>query len=189
VAIYWVEKGHHEEHFNDWAVKQVRELYAGGRGFAERRHIHTILFDHIGAVYRDEDPVPVELALDHGYGGLVAVWLDASGGRDARALHEELAAGRVQKALAGSPVEIASSWTPSPGENDEKNVPMDLGSKAGGPERLCQLFFVDGDVRQALPHLREYTDSLAADGLATLRLAAPFHRTVIGTDRYVDELW
>ncbi|HET7655229.1 MAG TPA: hypothetical protein VFK42_19510, partial [Acidimicrobiales bacterium] len=69
VAIYVVEQGHHEEHFTDWALPQVRWIYSNGRGFAERRHIHTILFDHLGAVYRDDDPVPVDLALDHGYDG------------------------------------------------------------------------------------------------------------------------
>jgi hypothetical protein len=66
---------------------------------------------------------------------------------------------------------------------------MDLGSRAGGPERLVQLFFVDGDVREALSTLRDYTKAVEAGGLATVRLVAPFHRTVIGTDRYVDELW
>jgi hypothetical protein len=188
VAIYWVERGHHQDHFTDWAVPQVRQLYADGRGFAERRHIHTVLFDHVGAVYRDDDPVPVDLALDHGYDGLVIAWFDGVG-RDARALHGELVDGLLPKLLAGSPIEVASSWTPSAGENDPRDVPMDLGSKAGGPERLVQLFFVAGDVRDALPTLRAYTDALAAEGLAETRLVAPFVRTVVGTDRYVDELW
>jgi hypothetical protein len=188
VAIYFVEKGHHDEHFSEWAVPQVRKIYAEGRGFAERRHIHTILFDHLGAVYRDADPVPVDLALDHGYDGIVAVWSDATQG-DARALHDRVAADLLPKALAGSAIEIASSWTPSPGENAEKNVPMDLGSKAGGPERLVQLFFLHGDVRDSLAPVRAYTDALTSEGLATVRLAAPFFRTVPGTDRYVDELW
>src|SRR5205807_7697425 len=109
VAIYWVEQGHHGDHFG-WATDQVRRLYADGRGFSERSHVHTALFDHLGAVYRDDDPVPVDLALDHAYGGLVAAWLDGLDGRTAPDLHEELAAGRVAKALAGSPIEIASSW-------------------------------------------------------------------------------
>jgi hypothetical protein len=188
VAIYWVERGHHADHFDDWARQQVRELYAEGRGFAERRHIHTVLFDHLGAVYRDDDPVPIELALDHGYGGLVAVWFDGKG-TDAAALHDRLAAEYAPKLLAGSPIEIVSSWTPSAGENDPRDVPMDLGSKAGGPERLCQLMFVGGDVVDALDGLRDYTDAIERDAVATTRLVAPFHRTVIGTDRYVDELW
>jgi hypothetical protein len=189
VAIYWVEQGHHQEHFSDWAVPQVRELYAQGRGFPERRHIHTVLFEHLGAVYRDPDPVPVELALDHGYDGLVIVWLDGLGGHDASALLGRLQESLLPELLAGSPIEIASSWTPAPGENDPRDVPMDLGSKAGGPERLCQLFFVGGDVQAALPALRKYTDAVEAAGLATTRLVAPFFRTVVGTDRYVDQIW
>ena len=188
VAIYFVEKGHHGDHFDDWARPQVRTLYGEGRGFSERTHVHTVLFDHLGAVYRDDDPVPVELALDHGYGGLVGVWLDGSDGREATALHAELAGRLVPEALAGSSIEIASSWAPSPGQ-DNPNVPMDLGSRAGGAERLVQLFFVDGDVRDALSPLRDYTKRVEAEGLATVRLAAPFHATVIGTDKYVDDLW
>jgi hypothetical protein len=189
VAIYWVERGHHMDHFDVWARPQVRDLYAQGRGFPERRHIHTVLFDLLGTAYRDADPVPIELALDHGYDGLVLVWMDAAGGRDADALRDELGGDLVPKLLAGSPIESVSSWTPSAGENDPRDVPMDLGSKAGGPERLLQLMFVHGDVRDALDGIRAYTDAIDAGGLATTRLVAPFFRTVVGTDRYVEELW
>jgi hypothetical protein len=188
VAIYWVEKGHHGDHFDDWARDQVRALYAEGRGFAERSHVHTVLYDQIGAAYRDADPVPVELALDHGYDGLVAAWFDATQG-DAQGLHHALTDKALPQLLDGSNIEIASSWTPSAGENEEKNVPMDLGSRAGGPERLCQLFFVKGDVRDAVDRFHTYTDTVEQQGLATTRFVAPFFRTIIGTDTYVDELW
>jgi hypothetical protein len=189
VAIYWVERGHHADHFDVWARQQVRDLYAAGRGFPERRHTHTVLYDHLGAAYRDADPVPIELALDHGYDALVALWFDAADGRDAEGLRRELQRSHLPSVLANANIEIVSSWTPSVGENDPRDVPMDLGSKAGGPERLCQLCFVNGDVREALAPLRAYTDAIAADGLAAVRLAAPFFRTVVGTDTYVDQLW
>ncbi|HZR12504.1 MAG TPA: hypothetical protein VFC33_04565 [Acidimicrobiia bacterium] len=190
VAIYWVEKGHHEEHFGEWARPQVRDLYAQGRGFAERKHVHTVLFDHLGAVYRDPDDVavPVELALDHGYDGLVAAWFDARG-TDARGFHEKVSKELLPELMQGSGIEIASTWTPSAGENDEKDVPMDLGSRAGGPERACQLFFVSGDVRDTLDRFHRYTDGIGKQGLGDVHLVAPFFRTVIGTDKYVDELW
>jgi hypothetical protein len=188
VAIYWVEKGHHGDHFDDWARPQVRDLYAQGRGFAERTHVHTVLFDHIGAVYRDDDPVPVDLALDHGYDGIVAAWFDASNG-DAAGLHDALAKELVPDLLRGSSIEIASSWTPSAGENDEKDVPMDLGTRAGGPERLCQLFFLHGDVRDTVDRFHAYTDGIEKAGLASIGLVAPFFATVVGTDTYVDQLW
>lgn len=187
VAIYWVENGHHGDHFDNWARDQVRWLYAEGRGFPERKHVHTILFDHLGAVYRDADPVPVDLALDAGYDGIIAAWFDAGSGTAAE-LHATLAP-RMRELVAGSPIEIASSWTPSAGENDPKDVPMDLGSRAGGPERLCQLFFVRGDVRTVVDRLRAYTDAIASDGVASVRLVAPFFRTIIGTDTYTDQLW
>ncbi len=185
VAIYWVERGHHDEHFADWARPQVVRLYGEGRGFAERRHIHTVLYDHIAAVYREPDPVPVDLALDHCYDGIVLVWMDAREG-DARALHEHLPLGEL---VAGSPIEIASSWTPSAGENEPRNVPMDLGSAAGGPERLCQILFVGGDVLEAATRARAYAEDVHRRGLATVRLVAPFLRTIVGTDRYVEEIW
>jgi hypothetical protein len=186
VAIYWVEAGHHDEHF-EWAKGQVFWLYEGGRGFAERRHVHTVLFDHLGATSRDADPVPVELALDCGYQGLVVAWLDATSG-DAT----ELAAGlgdRLRAVVDGSDIETVASWTPTPGPGGERSGPMDLGGAPGGPERLVQLFFVRGDVRGALPRLRSYTDGLERDGLATVHLVAPFHATVLGTDTYTDQLW
>lgn len=187
VAVYWVEAGHHHEHFAEWSIRQVRDLYAHGRGFPERTHVHTSTFHHVGATYRDEDPVPVELALDRGYDGLVVLWWDAATGTG-RDLHEVLADGPVPDLLAGSPVEIASSWVPSdPGQGDT-DAPMDLGSPPGGTDRLVQLLFVAGDTVGAASAVRAYTETVEAAGTAALRLGAPFLRTVPGTDRYVDEL-
>lgn len=190
VAIYWIEADHHKE-WDAWALTQVKHLYAEGRGFAERSHVHTVMFDHLGATYRDPDPVPVDLALDHGYAGLVAAWFDAPQGTPAADLHEQLAAGPLPGLLAGSSIEIASSWSPREESRTTagRNAPMNLGSPSGGEERLCQLFFVAGDVRGEVERLRGYTDAVEQAGLATTRLVAPFVRTVIGTDTYVDQLW
>ncbi|HWB65383.1 MAG TPA: hypothetical protein VG708_00965, partial [Mycobacteriales bacterium] len=186
----WVEAGHHKD-WDDWALPQVQQLYGNGRGFAERSHVHTATFDHVGAAYRDADPVPVELALDHAYDGIVAVWLDGPEGLDAAALHDRLVSdGVVADLLDGSQVEIASSWVPRPEfRNSRDSAPMALGSPGGGENRLCQLFFVDGDVRQALPGFHSYTDQVEAAGLADTQLVAPFLRTRVGTDAYVDQLW
>jgi hypothetical protein len=188
IAIYWVEKGHHDEHFEDWAVPQVRDLYANGRGFSERHHVHTSMFDHIGSRYRDDDPVPIDLALDRGYPGLVVLWWDGPEGTEASDLHRSVGH-HTGTLLAGSPIEIASSWTPSASDEGPRDVPMDLGSPAGGTNRLVQLLFVDGDVREVLDPVRAYTDAVEADGLGRLQLAAPFFTTVVGTDTYVDQLW
>jgi hypothetical protein len=190
VAIYWVEAGHHED-WDAWALKQVRWLYTNGRGFNERSHVHTVTFDHVDADYRDDDPVPVELALDHGYDGIVGVWLDGRDGVDAGGLLSRIRDhGALKELLADSSIEIVASWTPRPEfRNSRDSAPMSLGTPGGQENRLCQLLFVSGDVRAALPRVRTYTDRLAADGLADTQLVAPFLRTVVGTDTYADQLW
>jgi hypothetical protein len=65
---------------------------------------------------------------------------------------------------------------------------MDLGSPAGGTNRLVQLLFVGGDMEDAVGRVRSTTDAVDAGGAARLRLAAPFLRTVVGTDTYLDQL-
>ena len=187
VAVYWVEKGHHREHFGEWSIRQVRDLYATGRGFSERTHVHTSTFHYVGSAYRDEDPVPVELALDHGYEGMFALWWDATPGTG-EDLHATLAAGPTADLLAGSPIEIASSWVPSEPGEPNTDAPMDLGSPPGNTDRLVQLLFVADDPARVVDRVRAYSDQVERDGTAALRLAAPFVRTVPGTDRYVDEL-
>jgi hypothetical protein len=187
VAIYWVEKGHHADHFDVWAVPQVVDLYANGRGFPERTHVHTSMFNHLASVYRDEDPVPVDLALDHKYDGLFILWWDAAQGT-ASDLHAALAESYLPGLLAGSDIEIASSWAPTVPDEPPRDVPMDLGSSSGSTNRLVQLLFVGGNTEAAVAKVQDYTDAVESAGVAQLLLAAPFFATVIGTDTYVDQL-
>ena len=187
VAIYWVEKGHHADHFEGWATPQVIDLYANGRGFPERTHVHTSMFDHLASVYRDEDPVPVDLALDHKYDGLFILWWDAAQGTAAD-LHAVLAESYLPGLLAGSDIEIASSWATTVPDEPPRDVPMDLGSSSGSTNRLVQLLFVGGDTEAAVARVQDYTEAVESAGVAELLLAAPFLATVIGTDTYVDQL-
>ena len=78
LAIYWVHEGRHDEHFA-WSIDQVVGLYRSGRGFEHRVHAHTALLHEPRFHYRDDDPVPVELALDHPYRGLAVVAVDPTG--------------------------------------------------------------------------------------------------------------
>ncbi|MEZ5165430.1 MAG: hypothetical protein R2695_02700 [Acidimicrobiales bacterium] len=79
LAIYWVLEGKHSEHFK-WAGDQVVWLYSNGRGFPKREHAHTVLLERPSSHYRDDDPVPIELALDHLYKGLAVVTVDPADG-------------------------------------------------------------------------------------------------------------
>ena len=79
VAVYWVLAGHHDE-WMAWSGKRVFDLYSGGRGFPERSHVNTNLYTFLGADYRDEDPVPVTLALDRHYQNMTILWFDGLDG-------------------------------------------------------------------------------------------------------------
>jgi hypothetical protein len=190
VAIYWVLKDKHKE-WDEWAQVQVHHLYSNGRGFPERTHVHTANFDYVAVDYRDADPVPMTLALDHGYPGIFVVWLDGRDGRDAAATHADLAKEIIPQTLAGSPIDSVASWIPSEAfrGSGRSDAPMNLGTPGGDENRLCQLFFVEGDVREQVDRMHAYTEAVESAGIADVRLAAPFFKTVVGTDTYIDQIW
>lgn len=188
VAIYWVLKDHEDEHWK-WAGEQVHWLYANGRGFAERTHRHTVLYDYRDTIYRDEDPVPIELALDHHYEGKVSVAIDRADGVSANELDAWLRTDGVPPLLEGSAIAMGSMWTPVQRDEITGNSPMDLGSPTGGENRTLQMFFTETDVRDSWDRFTDYVSRVNASGLGTVVFAAPFHRTIIGTDTYTDQLW
>ena len=189
LAIYWVEDGHHDDHFN-WGAQQVQHLYAGGRGFSERKHAHTALYDHVKNYYRDDDPVPMELALDHGYEGLVSVSIEKNSEMKTSEFEdwiETLASSTVFKSGAA---ESCSIWKPVPGQDEMTGkAPMDLGTSPGGENRYVQLFFIEKDPREVWDDFIEYGKAVDSSDKAKILFAAPFFATVVGTDRYADQLW
>jgi len=188
LAIYWVLEGHHVEHF-DWAGKQVVDLYANGRGFAERRHAHTVLLDQPSAYYRDADPVPVELAFDHGYGGLAVVAVDPADGVSDEALDAHLHETALPVLMEGSGVASMAEFRYIQMGAGTERAPMDLGMPPGGPERRLQLFFLETDPRSQWGRFRDYAAGLEQADMGRVVFAAPFLPTVVGTDTYTDQLW
>ncbi|MGH9111705.1 MAG: hypothetical protein ACRDZN_05315, partial [Acidimicrobiales bacterium] len=81
LALYWTLEGRFREN-TDWATRQVHWLHRHDRMFAERAHIHTLLYIYRGAEARDADGVPAELALDHPFRSLGAVVVERHGSRD-----------------------------------------------------------------------------------------------------------
>lgn len=207
LAIYWVHEGHHDEHFA-WSIDQVVGLYRSGRGFEHRVHAHTALLHEPRFHYRDDDPVPVELALDHPYRGLAVVAVDptdtagppdasspaasspAAGPPAADRLDAYLRAEALPGLMDGSAVASMVSWryvAPASGATDR--APMDLGTPPGPPERRVQLFFLEDDPAEVWPRFRDYGAGLAAAGRGEVVFAAGFRPTVVGTDTYADRLW
>jgi hypothetical protein len=183
-CVYYVLDGHHDEWF-EWSTPQVHRLYEADRGFASRTHYNTGTYRHAWRAYRDADPVPLELALDHRYGGLVAQFVEPAQGEDQAAVDRWFDA-ELPAWIKGSPVATVSNWTTIPLLATKPDfVPDDPGA-AG---RSLQLMFLDADPLESWDHQRELAARLEASGVGRVVFAAPFIPTVIGTDRYVDELW
>ena len=177
LAVYWILDGRHDEHV-DWALRQVQWLHANGRMFAERDHIHTLLYRHAFTAAASDDAVPAELALDHPFGGMTATLVEPAAG--------------VTPAQVGAHVQVASSpelalgFTPIP-------LPADAPVSQEGHERaagcLLTLSFSAASPDAGWEEQRSAAERLRGDGLGEVLWTAPFIPTVPGTDTYVDQLW
>lgn len=184
VAIYWIHAGHHDE-YQAWGNRQAHWLYQNGRGFDARTHVHTLLYTLDGVHYRDTDPVPLPLALDHRFAGLATVAILREPGVAQDRLDDWLRTSGLPRLLDGSPIAMCATWSPIPQGNAPMNIP-----KVGDTDRLdLQLFFLDTAAAASWDRFRAYADEVEATGLGRVVFASPWRPTVVGTDRHIDELW
>lgn len=187
LATYWVHEPD-AEIADAWAQKQVGELYAAGRGFAEREHVHTAQYLPDSTVSAQEDGVPLELAHDHRYGGLVTVMIEPAEGVDRAAAIEIIDDGPARKLAGKGAVDLVSSWRMKPWPSGH-DVPMKMGNDGGTADRILQMLFLEESPVDSWQQIIDYADDIAASGAGTVTFASPFIPTVVGTDKYTDELW
>jgi hypothetical protein len=162
LALYWVEKGHHDD-WNRWAVDRVQWLHANGRMFGERDHIHTALYRFEHAVSRDPEGVPPALALDHPYTGLIAQRVHPS-----FHLSRPAPDSGIGQTLVASPLPLLT------------DAPSDV-PRTGGDELLLLHFLDDDPVTVWTKEFAGRTDGVV--------WSSPFLPTIPGTDTYTDQLW
>lgn len=182
LSLYWIHDGHHDD-WAAWGGRTVKQLHADDRMFPHRDHVHTKLYAFDWALGRDPDPVPVELALDHPFRGLAV--LAGTATRPADEVDAWFRDTALPSALPGSGAALVARFSLLPMPSDAPGVPSETADEG----HFLHLYFLDGDPAEAygglLPGL---VSELEAEGLAEVELAAPFHATVPGTDRYVDEI-
>jgi hypothetical protein len=184
LAFYWIHAGHHDEH-HQWASQQARWLYQNGRGFNERTHVHTLLYTLDWVHYRDADPVPLELSLDHRFAGLVTVAIERDQGVEQARLDAWLRERYLPGFLANSPVASCSTWSPIP----QGEGPMPIPRVERTDLLDVQLYFLDEEASASWPRFIQYGRDLAATGMGRVVFASPWLPTKPGTDRYTDQLW
>lgn len=187
LAIYWVLAGHHDD-WNRWSVDNVQMLHATGRMFAQRTHIHTLLYDHDWSVQADPDGTSVELALDRNYPGLVVNVGELTGD----ATHADIEQWTREQ---WAPTAMAAPWGPDLIASSNPlplldDAPADVPRVPNADRRFLQLHFTTGDPAADWDAgYGSFGADLQASGLATHVWTAPFKQTVVGTDTFTGELW
>lgn len=185
LSLYWLLDGWVGE-WNRWAFREFRWLHERGRMFPHRDHVHTLLYTHGAAHYRDADPVPASLALDHPFAGLaVVVGTAADGDREA---FDRWAAEELVPTLQadGSPVAMTLDFSAVPLQVDAADVARD----DGGDGRFLHLHFLDADPVTSWEHGVGRVPGLVEEaGAGTVSWAGAFLPTIPGTDTYTDQLW
>ena len=70
-----------------------------------------------------------------------------------------------------------------------RNAPMDIISPPRNHRTIKQQLFKEDDPRTCWDRFVGYGTRVEASGLGRVTSAAPFFRTVVGTDNYTDQLW
>jgi hypothetical protein len=185
VAIYWILDDHYDDHVQ-WATEQVNWLYANDRGFQHRVHKHTGMYFHLARWYRDDDPVPLELALDKPeYVGMVSLAVQPADGVDTDAALAWFDT-HLPGFLAGSPVANASAWRAAPllGE-----APAFVPRDPDAASRILMLYHLEADPRGTWGRFRDWAAEIDASGVMRTIWCAPWIPTILGTDTYTDQLW
>jgi hypothetical protein len=185
LATYWVEKGQDAEAIA-WGSEQVKWLHENGRMFDERDHIHTLMYVVRWAVERDHDSVPVALALDHPWHGLVAVMVDRDEGVDARSFSNAVRDEILPTVLPGSPLALVVAATPIP---LPEGAPVFQPENPGVERRTVLLCFLDDGPAGAMGTVHDLAHAIEQTGQGRVSYAAPFLPTIPGTDTHTDQLW
>jgi hypothetical protein len=184
LAVYWVLAGTHDD-WNRWSVDQVQMLHRDGRMFGERDHIHTVLYEFRWAAGRDEDGVPVELALEHPYDGMIAVIGERDEGTDMEAV-DGWFKDHFATALSGTKVGQVADFNAMPLLDD---APPDVPRDPATARRFMQLWFVEDAPERVWSTVEETAKAFDGSGLGRIVFASPFKPTIPGTDTYTDQLW
>ena len=185
LGLYWVLDGYHDV-WNRWAVDQVKALHKAGRMFAERDHVHTLLYRYAWERARDEDGLPAELALDHPSLGLVAVFTDRPEDADAEVFATWQRDEHLASLLPGSPVRLVVAADPLPLLID---APGDVPRSEADDRRQLTLWFLDTEPPEALDGVvAAHRAAVEARGGRVVAVLG-FVPTIPGTDTYTDRLW
>jgi len=185
LAAIWIQRGRYEDQ-QSWVAEQMRILAVQRRNFDQRDVLTTAGYDHLGAVARDADGVPPELALDRRYSGVVLVWTERRPDTSLEGLRAWLAGECLPAAVEKSPIAMALLFTPKPKASWWPKAAPEV---PGVGERILVACFVEEDPAACFERrFAELGAALEAGGRARTLFVAPFVPVVPGVDPRQGEL-
>ncbi len=185
LSTYWILKGLEQDAIA-WGSTQVKWLHANDRMFDARDHVHTAMYINRWSANRDDDGVPLPLAMEHDWGGFVAVMVDRNEDTAPRAFSAWLREVAVPAAMADSSWALTGALTAIPLPPD---APVTQPVNKNQERRMLLMCFLDDDPRGDYDAFRTFADAVEEGGLGTVSYVAPFIPTIAGTDTYCDQLW
>lgn len=185
LATYFVSAEGSRE-WGTWAATEVHRLHEAGRMFEQRDHVHTQMYAYRGAVARDPDGVPPELALDHRFPGLVVTVTEITENADRKQVSARLATEVLPPFQADSPIALSLAFTPIP---IPTGAPGDVPHARETLPTILHLHFLDEAPPASWDRFTDLSHAIASSGTARVVWAAPFIPTMPGTDTYTDQLW
>ena len=191
ISLYWITEGHEADN-ERWSFLSMAEaLMPHGRGFTARNHMYTAFHRYRFGLVRDAGPMKPHLALNAPYVGLLVEVIDAPSQDALVDLEAWLRDEHIPAHLPSLPAGVVTAFTPVPFSQGRIDIPgtPPVAPPEGVGLRLCLLWFLDRDPFVCIPDaFGAHHRALAESGLGTLRFSGAFVPTVVGTDRYVDEL-
>jgi hypothetical protein len=126
------------------------------------------------------------LALDANFVGLVVTVIDVPAASDLPALEAWLRDEHIPQFLAASPAGVVTAFMPVPFTYGTTSAVATL---PGAYRQLCLLWFLDRDPFLCFPDsFAGHVEAVTASGKGELRFCGAFVPTMVGTNRYVDQL-
>lgn len=177
LSTFWIQRGMLDEQ-QAWVTERMERQREQGLLFAHRDHLYTQRYAVRACLRRDPDGVPPELALHHGYPGIVASWVEKRPGASLAELDAALCESTLPRQMAGSPIELAVvlELLPKP-----ESWPASIPEPEGLGERLLVLQLLAAPPADAFDAtFGDLESCLSADAAGRLLLSAPFAANVPG---------
>lgn len=183
LSVYWREEGYARAS-ERWAIEMWHRLNAENRLFEHRKHIHSTSYEHVSTVTRPNERVPLELALQHPFTGLLVLIVDGGDAAEPDVVARlEALAPETHLRTSGA---LLATWHLLDGRGDDHETTK-ASILTASSNHLLQMAFLRGDPEDVWEDVRAYAEQAGSAGV-DVQFCAGFIPTVPGPTEHLDEL-